>query len=190
MATTEQALIMMKAGLRKKKGDAPAVDFEAVFNDYFQPLYAFAAYRVGDRSAAEDITSQVFEKAWRSRSSFDPEKGSVSTWLFTIARRSVIDHLRRQQRQPQEELRDEVVSNNSEDPHERLEVKERNRSLGRALDALDDREREIIAMKFGGGMSNMDIAAVAELTPTNVSTILYRSLIKLNTQLEDGIENE
>jgi RNA polymerase sigma-70 factor (ECF subfamily) len=163
------------------------VDFDDLYGQHFRAIYAFVAYRVGNRTAAEDITAQVFEKAWKSLGSYDPDRGSVSSWLFTIARNSVIDYIRREQRQRENTLNDDVDAGRIEDPQLQLEDKERQQLLGEALSSLDERGREIIAMKFGASMSNMDIGAVLGLTPTNVSTILYRSLDKLNTKLEGGI---
>lgn len=190
MATTEQTLFMMRTGTTANKSQTQALDFDELFNSYFRRLYAFVAYRTGDRNAAEDITAQVFEKAWRARRSYDPARGGVSSWLFTIARNSVTDFLRRRQSSREGSLEREVAASSGEDPQKLLEASERRLELGRALDTLDEREREVVAMKFGGGMSNNDIAAVLTLTPTNVGTILYRSLNKLNNHLEGGIEND
>jgi RNA polymerase sigma-70 factor (ECF subfamily) len=187
MATTEQTLIMMKTVFRRSGKEKTSVDFDELFNEHVKPLYAFVTYRVGNRAAAEDITAQVFEKAWSSLGNYDPDKGSFSSWLYTIARNCVVDHFRRQQRNQESVLHDDMGGGSSQNPQHHLEEKELRRELGMALGSLDEREREVIAMKFGGSMSNKDIAAVLELTPTNVSTILYRSLDKLNTQLEGGI---
>jgi RNA polymerase sigma-70 factor (ECF subfamily) len=68
-----------------------SLDFDAIYREQMRLLYAFVAYRVGNRFVAEDITSQAFEKAWKSRDSYDPGRASISSWLFTIARNCVID---------------------------------------------------------------------------------------------------
>jgi RNA polymerase sigma-70 factor (ECF subfamily) len=71
-----------------------------------------------------------------------------------------------------------------------VQRRERIDELYAALGGLEEREQEIISLKFGGGMSNQDIADVLSLSETNVGTILCRSLNKLNPQLEDGMNND
>ncbi|MHB0914305.1 MAG: RNA polymerase sigma factor [Thermoleophilia bacterium] len=168
----------------------PAVAFDEVYARYCRPVFSFVSYRIADRQAAEDITATVFEKAWRSLRSFDPERASVSSWLFTIARNCVFDHLRRGRRNREEAVAEIIQADTAAGPELQLEDKERRHELMASLAHLEEREREVIALKFGGGMSNGDIAAVMSLTPTNVSTILYRSLARLKTQLEGGINND
>lgn len=190
MATTE-AIMMMRTGSRKKEGQRQqAVEFDEVYSRYCRPVYAFVSYRVGNRQVAEDITAMVFEKAWRSLDGYDPDRASISSWLFTIARNSVFDHLRRLQRNREESFDGTPLADPAPGPEQQLVEKERRAEIFASLVCLDEREREVIALKFGGGMNNGDIATVMSLTPTNVGTILYRSLAKLNNHLEGGIQND
>lgn len=190
MATTE-ATIMMKAGLRKRVGQRrDAAEFDEAYSRYCRPVYAFVSYRVGNQEAAEDITATVFEKAWKSLGGYDPDRASFSSWLFTIARNSVFDHLRQVQRSREESFDEAILADPAPGPEQQLEARERLDEILASFVCLDEREREVIALKFGGGMSNKDIATVLSLTPTNVGTILYRSLAKLNTELEGGINND
>lgn len=163
---------------------APA--FDDVYRRYFKPVYSFLAYRLDNRSAAEDLTSQVFEKAWRGSERFDPGKSSLSTWIFTIARNCLTDHYRKHSGKPREV---ELPSDLQDDGHEprALEI---GSELKRALGGLSDREREIISLKFGAALTNRKIAELLEITESNVGTILCRSLKKMKTQLEGGIEND
>ncbi|MHB8159997.1 MAG: RNA polymerase sigma factor [Thermoleophilia bacterium] len=92
--------------------------FDEVYRAYLRPVYAFVAFRVGNRAAAEDITSQVFEKAWRGYPRFDPRKAAISTWLFTIARNSLTDHYRSAGRKTDDdvELPDDLDAGTESDP--------------------------------------------------------------------------
>ncbi len=196
----KEAVNMMFARREKKKaGDTaadPAVEFDEVYRRYIKPVYAFVAYGVGGRAAAEDVTSQVFEKAWRGYGGYDPGRASLATWLFTIARNCVTDHLRRSGRAPEStELSEEIQTHPADsgfgsDPLPRLEAQELRLELRAALDSLDIRERDVVALKFGGSLNNREIAGLLDLSESNVGTILYRSLRKMKTHLEGGIKND
>jgi len=76
------------------------------------------------------------------------------------------------------------------DPEPRLQALEMRRELVDAIETLDEREREIVALKFGGYMNNREIGRLLNISESNAGTILYRSLIKIKNQLEGGIEND
>lgn len=176
--------------LMKREKSGKSTDFEEVYRTCFDPVYAFVAYRVGSRQAAEDITSQVFEKAFRSYSGFDPGRAAVSTWLFTIARNAVFDHFRGLNRRMHLEFDERIAASSSDDPSYELEAGERQRELAAAMSSLEDREQELLALKFGAGLTNRQIAGLIDTSESNVGTILYRSLGKLKTKLEGGIDND
>lgn len=183
------AMSIARPGNRQESSGKPP-DFGEVYRTHFRPLYAFVAYRVGNRQTAEDITSQVFERALRSYSVYDPQRASVSTWLYIIARNAVFDHFRRRERHDISGLDEQAAVSSDDDPVSELEANERQRVLADALQSLDDREQELLALKFGAGMNNREIAGVMEIGESNVGTILYRSLKKLKTKLEGGIDND
>lgn len=195
MAIMEDTVRTM--GFRHKNTDTPVagkVEFEHLYRRYLRPVYSFVAWRVANLAVAEDITSQVFEKAWRSFDGFDPSRASTSTWIFTIARNCVTDHFRRSGRDPVDatttvedhDMRAASVG----DPLQELEAKEVSHMLGLALSALDQREQEIVALKFGSGMTNREISRLLGVTESNTGTILFRSLKKLKAELEGGINND
>ena len=85
---------------------APAIEapteaeaaFEALYRSSRDDLFAYVAGLLRDRSAAEEVTAQAFERAYRRRASFDPRRGSRRAWLFGIARNAALDELRRRRR--------------------------------------------------------------------------------------------
>jgi RNA polymerase sigma factor (sigma-70 family) len=192
MATAEKALVMMAASSKKKRqGPAgTAVEFEQVYRQYFRQLYAFIAYRVGDRSVAEDITSQVFEKALKAFPRYDPGRASLSTWLFTIARNSISDHFRDRRKRKHNELDEADILSQVADPEVEAQALEIRQELATAFSCLSAREHEVMALKFGSGMSNREIGGLLGISETNTGTIIYRSLGKLKKELESGIEND
>lgn len=178
MANTEETVVRMNLLRRHKQtAGSTAADitsqFDEVYRSYLRPVYAFVAFRVGNRAAAEDITAQVFEKAWRAYPRFDPRKTAISTWLFTIARNSLTDHYRSAGRKTEEvELPEDLDAGAESDPVPRLEALELRSELKAALTNLEPREQEIVSLKFGGTMTNRDISTVLQISESNVGTIL------------------
>src|SRR3954470_19101020 len=80
------------------KVDESRVAFEALYRESRDDLYAYVAGMLRDRSAAEEVTSQAFERAWRKRRQIDKKRGTPRAWLFGIARNAALDELRRRSR--------------------------------------------------------------------------------------------
>jgi RNA polymerase sigma factor (sigma-70 family) len=155
-------------------------DFARVYNEHVWPIYGFLAYRVGDHHLAEDLTQATFERALRNWSHFDPRRSSERTWLLTIARNLSIDHHRRSSRRPSEEF-DELEAPTVPGPEERIGTAVQ---LSDALTKLSDRDREVIALRYGADLTGPEIASMLGLTLSNVQQILSRSLRKLRELLE------
>jgi RNA polymerase sigma-70 factor (ECF subfamily) len=141
-------------------------------------VYAYAAYRVGSGPDAEDITSETFERALRYRSSFDAKRGDPAAWLIGIARRVVAD---RSLGQTQATVpREERVEG-----HESNVI--RKTDLVAALGVLAERDREIIALRFGADMSAREIAGVLEIRTNTVEVALHRALSRLRAELDGEV---
>jgi RNA polymerase sigma-70 factor (ECF subfamily) len=176
MGTQSEFLI----GLVKSKGN---VDFEEVYRTELPRVYNFFRYRVGDDQTAEDLTAETFEKAWRHRKRYRDDLASFSTWLFTIARRVATDHFRK--RRPTVPL-DEA--DHLSDPQTLEETAQERTDFARLsvlLARLAERERELVALKYGAGLTNRAIAPISGLSESNVSTILSRVTHQLRAQLEN-----
>jgi RNA polymerase sigma-70 factor (ECF subfamily) len=143
-------------------------------------VYAFFAYRLGSRADAEDLTQATFERAFRAWARYDPGRASVRTWLLAIARNLLIDHYRSSAVRSEQPLDGEAG----------LEAAGGSADLGldpalaSALAALGEREREIIALRYGADMSGREIASLTGLTLANVQQILSRSLRQLRSALD------
>jgi RNA polymerase sigma factor (sigma-70 family) len=167
----------------------PVRDFSAVYDEHVWRVYGFFAYRMRNRSDAEDLTQQTFERALRSWSRYDPARAGVATWLLAIARNLLIDHLRADRssrRQPLDELDNGhgALVDEGAQPDLGLEPE-----LERALASLGTREREIIALRFGGELTGPEIAATMNLSLANVQQILSRSLRRMRAVLEEAAES-
>ena len=81
-----------------------ALDFDALYRDARDDVFAYAATLLRDRAAAEDVTAQAFERAYKRRSRFNARRGSPRAWLFGIARNAALDELRRRKRAAEAEI--------------------------------------------------------------------------------------
>jgi RNA polymerase sigma-70 factor (ECF subfamily) len=140
------------------------------------------AYGALNRETVEDLTQSTFERALRAYSRFDPRRASESTWLLAIARNLLIDHHRRDRHGTSLPI-DEAVAGSVPGPEGRYEG---SAELAAALAQLGDRDREVIALRYGGDLKGPEVAELLGITLANVQQILSRSLRKLRSTLEGG----
>lgn len=160
--------------------------FAALYDHYFSRVYNYVTYRVRDLQAADDLTAQIFERVLGRFHQYDPSRGVFGAWLFAIARSVVIDYIRAQRRRRWLSFdRLHAHAANIPDPESLAAQHEAHAQLLEALKMLNDRERELIALRFGGGLSNRQIAGHTSLTESNVGVILHRALRKLRQRLEN-----
>lgn len=138
-------------------------------------VYAYAAYRMGDGAEAEDVTGETFARALRYRDSYDAAKGNPTSWLIGIARRCVDEALA----QPRP----------SSDPPERagaadLEAETADRlTIQSAVAQLNERDRELIALRYGADLSARQIARRLDLSTNAVEVALHRARTRLRSIL-------
>ncbi len=158
-------------------GDIPSETFEALYERTFPRVYAYVASLLRDRSAAEDVTAQAFERAYRKRTGYRPARGTPEQWIFGIARNAALDELRRRKRRAglESEPQDTGVAAVEDQADHAL----RREVVRAALERLDGPERDLVALKFMGGLSIAEIARVTGLSESNASTRLHRTMTKL-----------
>ncbi len=139
-------------------------------------VYAYVAYRLGDGPDAEDVTSEVFERALRYGESYDPGKGDPIAWLIGIARRCVASAAL-SSRPPEQSIHDVQDEPDPAGPAvDRLAVRA-------AVASLDERDRELIALRYGADLTARQIAETLELRTNAVEVALHRALGRLRDLL-------
>ena len=159
-------------------------DFANLYDREVWSVYGFIGYRLTSRADVEDLTQQTFEKALRAWEKFDPRRGEARVWLLAIARNLLIDHYRRNKSAVGASFEecDELTWVTTEpSPVERLGI---DPELEAALAELGQRERELIALRFGGDLNGPEIARLTGLSLANVHQILSRSLRRLRDELK------
>ncbi len=151
--------------------------FDALYRDCARDLYAYVRTLLGDEASAEDVTALAFERAYRRRCTFDVKRGTRRAWLFGIARNAALDELRRRSRSAPliGELPDELAPA----PDEEADAAVRRTTVRAALATLPARDRELIALKFHGGLSNAELAVLLGTSETNAGTRVHRAVMKL-----------
>jgi RNA polymerase sigma-70 factor (ECF subfamily) len=161
-----------------------ALDFATVYDEHVGHVYGFLAYRLSDIGVAEDLTQATFERAFRAWPRYDPTRAQPSTWLLAIARNVLIDHFRSASHRRTVDVPDadlDVLGPATQAPELPAEIPP---ELSAALATLGERDREILALRFGADFSGPEIAEVTQLSLANVQQILSRSLRKLRAELE------
>jgi len=167
-------------------GHEKAIHWDTVFATELPRVLNYFRFHGLDTPVAEDLTASTFEKAWRTRQSYQKEKAQVSTWLFTIAHHTMIDYFRSRRNELSleavEDWPDRLVGSS---PEESAQLSDDKECLRKILWQLPERERELVALKYGAQMTNRAIAEQTGLTETNIGTILNRVVTILRKQMED-----
>ncbi len=152
-----------------------APDLETIYTQYHGKVMGYIYARIRNHAEAEDICSDVFEKVQRKLAGFDPSRASVSTWIFTITRNTMIDHYRRSR--PSEEL-DENLSDSTE-LDEGLLNSETLTELANALRSLPEEMRDIVVLRYYDGKPLTEIAEMMGLSYGAVKLRHQAALTKL-----------
>jgi RNA polymerase sigma-70 factor (ECF subfamily) len=140
-------------------------------------VYSYAAYRLGDGPDAEDVTSEVFERALRYRDSYDRSKGEPVAWLLGIARRCTSAALTARAENSPEMVEALHSPGFEEDSVRRL-------AIAAAVATLGDRDQELIALRFGADLTAAQIARLLDAKTNAVEVALHRALARLRSVLE------
>jgi RNA polymerase sigma-70 factor (ECF subfamily) len=162
---------------------AESVDWDTVYTELMPRVFNFFRYRVENTATAEDLTATTLMRAWQGRERYSNDLSSFPTWVFGIARHVAADHFRRRDRSVSlETAKERAEEMRLEDTVERRGEIERLRGL---LNGLSEREREVIALKYGADLTNREIGQVMKLSETNVSTLASRVVSKLRMEWEN-----
>ena len=157
-------------------------ELRQVYREHVDAVYAFFAYSVS-RPVAEDLTSATFERVIRSWKSYDPRKAGVRTWVLAIARNQLTDHYRRSSHRNARSVDEEPAlldGLRAADPT--ADVAERDAFVA-LLAGSGEREREVLALRYGADLSANEVAELLGLSSANVHQIASRGLRRLRQEL-------
>ena len=154
--------------------------FDEVVAEQLDAVYGYLVYLTGDRSAAEDLAAETFEKAFRTWRRFDPRRSSPRTWLCAIAHNVAIDWLRAEARRRR---REDAYSRDVEHVAELVDGLPG--PLQVALHELSPAEREVVALRVLLDLDGPSAARVLGISQTACSTRLSRALKRLEERMGD-----
>ncbi len=176
-----------EARARVVAGDELAL--REVYDQYASFVYGIAMRVIGDPRAAEDVSQDVFVHFWERPAAFDPERGSLRTWLGTLTHRRAVDHVRREEarrRRAEREAGRAVLAPDVEEMATALLTAERVRA---ALDALPDEQRYPVQLAYFGGKTYRQVAEALGIPEGTAKSRLRLALRRIATALEaDGGE--
>ena len=159
--------------------------FEAVYEEYYQPLLRYLCKKTGSLQDAEDLTSETFLYCYRSYDSYDPEKSAVSTWLY-LAANSRLKNYYRDRRDHVEISELENLLPAEETDMDRAAYLEQLRGfLAKKLETLPERQQQVIAMRFFQEKDYDEIADTLGTSAGNIRVILSRALDRLKKEMPD-----
>ncbi len=163
------------------RGEAAAL--REAYDRYAGLVHAIALRSLGVQQDAEDATQQVFVKAWRSRATFDPDRGQLGGWLVGICRREVLDRLaaRTRERGVLERVGPVVARTPAPEGPERVVE---TMVVADALDQLPDPVRRVLRLAFYDDLTHQQIAAVTGLPLGTVKSHVRRGLERLRQRWE------
>ncbi|MEI7844233.1 MAG: sigma-70 family RNA polymerase sigma factor [Chloroflexota bacterium] len=160
-----------------------SVSLAEAFDKVYPAIFRYFRYRGANADTANDLASTTFERALLHIATFDPQQAQIQTWLFAIAHNIAINHWKAENAHGFVDLDDDLPTPDDLPLEQTIILAQDKAQILPALQALDDRSREIVALKFGGLLTNRQIAELTDLTESNVGVILYRALLKLRTLL-------
>ncbi|HEV2952488.1 MAG TPA: sigma-70 family RNA polymerase sigma factor [Candidatus Dormibacteraeota bacterium] len=159
--------------------------FEELYREYLRRIYGYVRAQVGSPAEAEDLTSQVFVRAWEAYGRYLPQSQTPSAWLFRIARNLIVDRGRRGANAQKalrlvgQEIRPEP------DPAQLAEEHIRDQQLLAAVVALSERQREVVSLRHAGGFGFMEIGGIMGVSEDAAKMLYHRALAKLREALPD-----
>ncbi len=179
----DQTEILALVG-RATGGDIDA--FGDLYSIYLDPIYRYVFYHVKDKMTAEDITEEVFIKAWKAIDSCKGKERTFSSWLYRIAHNQTIDRLRSMQKRLAMEVQPQSLPETTDVKNEteaRLEYEE----TLEAISCLPEKQKQIIVLKFVEGMDNREIEQITGKSQNAIRVLQMRALNTLWRRLHEEV---
>jgi len=167
---------------------ARALDQEAlatIHDTYYVSIFRYISFRVSDNQLAEDLASEVFTRLLSALRDRTAPQNSLRGWLYSVASNVVKDHYRKHYRFQQTPL-DETLASTSDGPDQIVEAMFTQKRLHEAMNTLTEEQQNVIALRFGFGLSIRDVAQTMDKSEGSVKMLQARAITALSRRLNLG----
>lgn len=167
--------------IKKAKNGEPEA-FGVIYDLFLDKIYRFIYLKVTNREEAQDLSQQVFVRAWEAINRFEDEGLPFASWLYRIARNLVIDFYRT--RKDHFSLKEDIGLINPDDLEEKMFRHEKQEEIQRALEQLNDEQKDIIILRFVEDLPYREISQITKKNPASLRILQHRALNKLRKSLK------
>jgi len=162
-------------------------DFEAfgeLYGIYLDRIYRYVFYQLREKMAAEDLTEEIFLKAWRAISSYKGKGQAFSSWLYRIAHNHVIDEFRSRRKQLVSLETEMEIATEVAEPQQEMERKLAEQEMLRLISCLPQKQKQVIILKFVEGLDNREIGQITGKSQGAIRISQMRALTALRQRLD------
>ncbi|MCB9798097.1 RNA polymerase sigma factor [Candidatus Nomurabacteria bacterium] len=171
-----------------ERAKADEVAFSELYNLYFPKIYGYIFRRVGSHEDAEDLTSQVFLKAFDKLGTFNYQGYSFSSWIFRIATNALTDHYRKKSRRKELNLDGIAEPSADTDLENEVNIIYKKAQVNIVLTRLSDKYQKVLTLKFYGQMEYEEIAETLNISVNNSRVLLHRALKKFDQEYSKYVQ--
>jgi len=175
----------IKSLVRKaQKGDAES--FGIIYEIFAERIYRYIYLKTSSREEAEDLTQQVFVRAWEALPQFEFKKNPFSSWLYSIARNLITDFYRKKKPDFSLDSENAVEMPDDLDLTERLIIQDEIRQVFEAINQLPLEQKDLLLLRFVDDLSYDEIASIMNKSPLTLRVIQHRALKRLKELMGEG----
>lgn len=175
---------------RAIKGDAEA--FGSLYTHYLEAIYRYIYFRIGDETEAEDLTEEVFVRAWEALPSYQTSEYPFKSWLYRIAHNLVVDHRRKRKPDSLPEAELLAMPSGTTPPEDVIMSRQEAAAVAEAIQYLAEDEQQVVILRFIEGLSHKEISQIIGKSEGASRVVQHRALLKLyrylvsNRKIADG----
>lgn len=165
-------------------GDANA--YGQLYLRHLDAIYRYIRFRVGNAADAEDLTEQVFLKAWEAITSYRMRGLPFSAWLYRIAHNAVVDHHRQRALEPLAPMQyEDMAASDGRGTVEQVIESGELAALATAISRLPQEQQQVVVLRFIEGLSHAEVASIIDKSPGACRVIQHRALAALHRVLTE-----
>ena len=170
---------------RARQGEQEA--FAQLYENHFDKIFRYVVLKIRNQAEAEDMTQQVFIKAYESIGSYQSQGVPFTAWLFRIAHNQMVDYVRKQSKRQTVPLDESLQIMDDCDVEHEVEVKIEMEKVVLATAKLTKAQREVISLRFAGGLSINEAAKTMRKSEGAIKALQHSAILALRKTLVGGV---